>query len=164
MSASTTASEPPTHIIQAAVKAGRKSPCCKSKRGAVVFFGDTLISTGYNSQPGSFICQGSKTCRENCAKLCVHAETRALKNALAFMAREKLSGFDMLHIKIEGGEGVAGGPPSCWQCSRELIDSGLNGMWLWEITERGPKWKYYPISEFHRLTLDNCDITYLRIR
>ncbi len=39
----------------------------------------------------------------------------------------------LLHVKIdEAGRVVAGGPPSCWQCSREVAEVRLGYVWLLE--------------------------------
>jgi hypothetical protein len=69
----------------------------------------------------------------------------------------KMSDVSMLHVKIDPmtSKVVAGGPPSCWQCSRMLLDSQIRGIWLYETIGVG-EWKFYPPDEFHRETLYNC--------
>lgn len=142
--------KPPTNVIDAAVRVAAFSPCAKSKRGAVVFYRpeqktepDRLLvetwgsihASGFNGLPGRIQCDGSAECRRDCGKRCVHAEARAVRE-LGGSARhlgEKISALDIVHVKI-GAAGTleAGGGPSCWQCSREILDAGLGGVWLFE--------------------------------
>jgi deoxycytidylate deaminase len=87
----------------------------------------------------------------SCSKRCVHAEMRAI--------RTNARGADVVHVKIdEHGELVAGGGPSCWQCSREILDAGCKGAWLYEQSQPGDCWRYYTAADFHRTTMLACDI------
>lgn len=99
-----------------------------------------VISTGRNCQPAPFVCDGgSPRCREVCGKRCVHAERRALDGMLSMLGgfvpqvdREP-SDLDLVHVKLgTDGRVIAGGGPSCWQCSREILDVGIGGVWLYE--------------------------------
>jgi hypothetical protein len=129
-----TRSTPPDFAIRAAVEAGKRSPCAKSKRGAAVFNPEDpdpfVFGVGWNAQPEPFACTGSEACRASCGKLCVHAEARAIRglgSAIALARR-----LELVHAKVVDGGLVGGGGPSCWQCSREVLDVGLAGVWLYE--------------------------------
>jgi hypothetical protein len=66
---------------------------------------------------------------------------------------------ELLHIKT-GEEGLPepSGQPSCWQCSRMVLEAGLAGVWL--LHAEG--WRRYTPEEFHRLTLDNNNLPWRR--
>lgn len=137
-----------------AVHAASRSRCAKSQRGVVIWLpGDRHpLSDGTNHQPSPHKCDGSDACRSNCAKLCVHAEADALVNMpdFEFLARDH--GFHMLHVKVVDGRPVPSGPPSCWQCSRLILDTkAISTMWL--LHAEGLR--SYSTAEFHRLTLEH---------
>lgn len=156
--------------LQAAVEAGNKSPCVKSKRGVIIFrsrphpfygFGpypDPLAS-GFNTPPPGFTCDGSEACRRDCGKVCVHAEAHAI--LAAGRGGVDIHEAEMLHVKVVDGVAVPSGPPSCWQCSRDILFSGLSGMWLYEQDSAGgpvPILRRYGAVEFHEATLRNCGL------
>lgn len=158
---------PPRSAIDAAIAAARQSPCSKSKRGAAVFHPatTTVFGVGFNGQPGVFACTGSELCRQNCGKLCVHAESRALRHANAKHWTGDLFGLEMLHVKVVDGMLVPSGSPSCWQCSREVVDSRLSAMWLYlsvpstsDMVPPSDEWRRYTAADFHQQTLTNCGI------
>lgn len=141
--------------LSIAVSIGTSSPCEKSKRGVVIWRpGDSeSFMGGYNHPPSPFKCDGSEACRASCGKVCVHAEAHALLGA-----KKSVRGMDMLHVKVVDGEAVASGPPSCWQCSRLMLEAGVAGMWL--LHEDGLR--RYDIEEFHALTLQHCGLPVIR--
>lgn len=139
-----------------AVETARKSPCAKSKRGVVVFGACVeFVAAGFNGPPPGFACDGSDACREACAKLCLHAEQRALSEAASLHGLT-----DLLHVKVVNGESVPSGPPSCWQCSRAILDSDVQRVWL--LHEDGPR--CYSPDEFHELTLRHCGLPVIRAK
>lgn len=154
--------EPPPHIIAKAIAVGAASPCAKSKRGVAIFYtvNSGLVSEGTNHPPRPFVCSGDQVCRAACGKLCVHAEAAALLNWSSGLSRSlrSVDSFDMVHVKVVEGELVASGPPSCWQCSRLILEAGIKGMWLFH--EDG--WCRYEAEEFHQLTLEHCDLPVTR--
>jgi hypothetical protein len=141
--------QPPQSMIDIAIDTARRSPCAKSKRGVVVYAPTTTIEegrkvgTGYNSMPIG-TCDGSDACRAACNKRCVHAEDRAIRDALVDVSSRrlipraatefygKLCGHEAIHVKIVDGQLVGGGGPSCWQCSRLVVDVALDAFWLYE--------------------------------
>ena len=143
----------------------RMSPCKKSKRGVLVFNRRGPLGGGFNGPPPGFICDGSQECRAACPKVCNHAEARALLEALSFARRSPtepldivLHGAELLHIKVVDGEPVPSGPPSCWQCSRLILDCGISKVWL----VHADGLKIYTADEFHEATLRECGLPVIR--
>jgi len=136
---------------EAAIAAATGSTCSKSRRGAVLFLGDLLIREAANGPPPGFLCDGSEICRGSCNKVAVHAEERLLINQCPVPS----SDYDLIHAKVDV-EGLLciSGPPSCWQCSRAILDAGIARVWLYH--ESG--WTWYGATAFHRLTLEHCDL------
>lgn len=184
--------EPPSIFVQTAIGYANQSPCQKSQRGAVIYehkesnvyiIGDDRpIGRGYNGLPSIQQCDGSEACRRDCGKICVHAESRAIRNALTSprcFARSvlyqtpggtrisPLINHRLIHVKTVDGDLVAGGQPSCWQCSKDILDCGLDGVWLFELDDAHPTsaamsgkgtWRYYTARHFHEVTLQNIPL------
>lgn len=128
------------NMIEQAVCQARLSTCAKSRRGAVVFDREFVVQGwGHNGPPersndyvpDTFRCRNSDLCRASCSKVAVHAEVRALRTVEYCFGTSSL---DLLHAKVdECGELVAGGPPSCVLCSKEILDYGIiEYVWLFE--------------------------------
>jgi deoxycytidylate deaminase len=139
-------------VIDTAIEAAKRSTCRKSQRGVVIFRPASSLLPKYrgcNHPPPPFTCDGSAACREHCNKLCVHAEVDALKE---FRCYDRSGWWDLLHAKVVDGTIVPSGPPSCWQCSREIVDDdSITHVWL--LHEDG--WRRYSTVEFHKLTLQH---------
>lgn len=133
---------PPFNVILDAVRASKLSPC-RSKRGAVVFRGDTVFTSGCNHQVPPLTCDGSDACKATCRQTAVHAEQVALNGTGAHVR-----GCDLLHVKTVDGQLVPSGPPSCVQCSKLAALSGIAGVWLYHAEG----WKRYHVNEFHELS------------
>lgn len=170
---------PPDWVIEQARKAALKSPCLKSRRGVALFdpalearrVAGTIGSleremivpaVGFNGPPDDerFVCTGTAECRRDCAKLCLHAEDRAIRAA----GDVWFSRLDLVHVKVVDGKVVPGGGPSCWQCSRVVVEVGLHGVWLlmtigqnYNLDLAG-QWRFYTAVEFHRETLRACGL------
>lgn len=141
-------------VLQEAASNAGLSPCVKSKRGVVIFDQKTVYGYGYNHPPKGFTCDGSEECRANCGKICVHAEQDALIKAGAYCSE-----LEMLHVKLdEQGYAVAGGPPSCPDCSKLILDAGIKTMWLYELRDGEPTLVPYTAKDFHLETLKNCGL------
>lgn len=143
---------PPKYVVEAAIRVAKQSPCQKSKRGAAIWTEGAMIASGNNHPPGEFKCAGDSSCRNSCNKVAVHAEAAAIVRAAAIGV--SIHGLEMLHVKVVDEELVPSGPPSCWQCSRLILESGISNMWLYH--EDG--WRQYSASEFHLLTLEHCEL------
>ena len=132
--------QPPQSMIDAAIGEATRSPCAKSQRGVVLYRlvqyegrgGHAyFIGSGHNGPPDDGACDGSAACREFCGRRCVHAEVRAIRAAI-WLRGDGVSDLEAIHVKVADGKLAAGGGPSCWQCSREVLDVGLAGFWLYE--------------------------------
>lgn len=135
--------KPPAFVLDQIERMAGCSPCAKSKRAAIVYDPVTRKQwgCGYNTLPKPMACDGSEACRRDCAKICLHAESMAIQAALVHHTAAngagpdgvgQLAGLEMLHVKVVDGQVVPGGPPSCWQCSREILEHELAGFWLYE--------------------------------
>jgi deoxycytidylate deaminase len=130
---------PPVQAIAKAVEMAMQSPCAKSRRGAVVFDPSmgSLISGGWNAPPSGRECDGSKACRESCARRCLHAEATALRWVYLLAMRGDRSEvaavkrLELVHVKVVDGL-VAGGGPSCASCSMDILNSGIAAVWLFQ--------------------------------
>lgn len=130
-----------------AIQTALHAECHKSKRGVVIKGINTYWAN--NGPPQGFICTGNERCRLHCSKVAVHAEERAILKAGLFTR-----GAEMIHIKVVDEEAVPSLLPSCWQCSRMIVESGISGMWLFH----SEGWFRYTAEEFHRETLRNCNM------
>lgn len=135
--------EPPQRFIDTAVELSTMSPC-RSKRGVVIFRENLRIASGYNFKPRGFDCDGTEACKATCRAEAVHAEQMALLKA-GLHAQQ----CDLLHVKSVGGQLVPSGGPSCVQCSKLALASGIAGVWLFH----SDGWRRYEIAEFHQLSL-----------
>lgn len=126
--------KPPDKAVEHALDAARQSPCAKSKRGVSAYIFDTardgrLFSKAFFNGPAAGFCDASDFCKASCSKRCVHAEMRAVRS----LTCPEL--FCLVHVKVdENGKLLAGHGPSCWQCSREILDAKIEGVWLYEQT------------------------------
>jgi deoxycytidylate deaminase len=138
--------------LEQAVKAAKNSTC-KSQRGIVIWNRKHgLMTSGWNALPKPFKCDSSEACRANCAKTAVHAEQAAI---LAFdYINISIKDCEMIHVKIVEGKAVVSEKPSCWQCSKLILQAGLKSMWLYQ--KEG--FVEYSAEEFHRQTLINCGL------
>lgn len=110
--------------LELAVEFAVNSPC-RSKRAAILW-GDGFTHLAVNGPPHPFICDGSLECKANCRETAVHAEQAAL---LMATPEERRRG-TMLHVKVVNGKAVPSGPPSCIQCSKLILESGVQTMYL----------------------------------
>jgi deoxycytidylate deaminase len=135
--------EPPKHIVDLACDVSGWSPC-RSKRGVVIFSEGKFISHGYNYKPRGFDCDGSVTCKATCRREAVHAEQQALLSA-----GTRAHASELLHVKTVDGALVPSGGPSCVECSKLILITGLAWVWLYHADG----WQRYDAAEFHRLSL-----------
>lgn len=143
-------------MIERAREEALRSPCAKSNRGVVIFqprslIGPRLHGAGFNGPPEPFTCDGSDACRRDCNKVAVHAERRALDEDLMIELTD-LS-LELVHVKVVNGAVVPGGPPSCWQCSRDIVEAKLAGVWLFETIEPA-----CPSDQCAMCTGESCNI------
>ena len=122
--------------VGAAAVAAAGSLCLRARCGAVVVAEGEVIGAGHNSPPGDCpiaVCRkdslpesfrSDRTC-------CVHAEGRAIADALA-RAPRRLPGSTMYFARLGADGGVEpAGEPYCTICSKAALDSGLAEFVLW---------------------------------
>lgn len=148
--------KPPEWVVERAIAAARRSPCAKSRRGAILwdprFPKAPAIAEGFNGPPMGD-CTRDDVCREVCGRVCAHAEARALYGSKGPASPTAPRYLDLLHVKVDdAGDLVAGGPPSCLPCARTILDVGcVDGMWLYE-SAGGPVWNRYSAAVFYVLS------------
>lgn len=149
-------SSPPGWLVTTALEMARRSPC-RSQRGVVIYdpTTGTYRGAGYNGPPAPFECPGRDHCRGFCGQLAVHAEMRALRSVSGASVA-----LDLVHVeRAPDGRVVACSGPSCWQCSREIVDVGfVAGVWLYQVASSGAAWCRYSAVEFHGATLKSCGL------
>jgi len=143
-------SQPHAGVIQQAISASLKSPC-RSKRGVAIWKrGARLaVSTGWNALPIG-VCDGSATCKNTCGRVAIHAEQRAILSTSALYAD-----YAMLHVKTIDGSLVPSGEPSCIECAKLIVASGIGGMYLYHADG----WRLYDVADFYYRSLAHHGIT-----
>ncbi len=171
--------------VDIALREAARSPC-RSKRGVVIYTTAVVLGSpdetffalgsGHNGPPAPFSCPGREHCAGNCGQRSVHAEVRALRKVPKGnnMATALGSEVELVHVELAvptvdptappSGTPAVGvkpcGGPSCWQCSREILDAEIVD-WVWLFEGGGPMWtdpawrRYSPV-EFHEATLRRC--------
>jgi len=117
------------HILLAAMFA-KQSKCLRSRCGSVIVNNGEVIGRGWNSPPGDIkparcikdlLPAGFKSDRH----CCVHAEQRAIKDALE-RNPGRVKGARLYFIRLDDqGTIKRSGKPYCTQCSKEALDNGL---------------------------------------
>jgi deoxycytidylate deaminase len=118
-------------VREAARVAGNAS-CTRSKCGAIIVNGGKIIGTGFNSPPGEIEeqrrCKNSKADYDSKVTdktCCVHAEQRAIMNALRNNSG-KILGSRLYFVRLDGdGEISFAGKPYCTICSKMALDVGI---------------------------------------
>jgi deoxycytidylate deaminase len=155
---------PPDYVISHSLSVAALSTCQKSQRGVSIYERATskIWGAGCNRPPRTRQCDGSRDCRLSCAKRCLHAEDNAIGTLGVLeelLGHRKWKDFDLVHVKSVDGKLVAGGGPSCWQCSRRILELDLGNVWLYETAFNSePIWRCYPADEFDRLTRIACAV------
>lgn len=119
-------------FLEQAAREARKSGCRKSQRGAVIADEvGNIVGRGYNMPTICGKCCMRQDIRDNgqaerCAA--IHAEQMAVLDA--FSRRESLRGLTLYHIKVQDGQMIPSGHPSCTVCSRIIAFTGVKVV-LW---------------------------------
>lgn len=140
--------EPKKTLIEIAMRMAGASGCQKSNRGAALWEPLHRLYFQGTNHPAHGICRGDEACRAACSRICVHAEQAVLLACASYRASLSRQS-EMLHVKTVNGVLVPSGPPSCIECSKLMLASGVGFMWLFH--EAG--WRHYTMSEFHTQTL-----------
>lgn len=134
--------------MKLAAVAAKNALCLKAKCGTVIFSSDIkLIGTGYNAPPQDDLSK--RRCDEDAC--CVHAEWRAIADALAHHPKA-IKGALLYFTRVDWvGNILPSGKPYCTVCSRLALDTAVSYFYLWHeegITE-------YKTDEYHVLSCQN---------
>ena len=124
--------------MERAAEVALSATCKRSRCGSVIVKDGEIIGEGFNSPPRELEQQrrceneknqyDSKVTDKTC---CVHAEERAIFNALKKQP-EKIVGADLYFIRLdEKGEKQFSGKPYCTLCSKLALDGGVRKFFLW---------------------------------
>jgi len=142
--------------IKKAAEEAKKALCSRAKCGTVIIKNGKIIGRGYNAPP--LDREENRTCKiefipgkpkydKTC---CMHAEWRAIMNALRSNPRE-LKGARLYFTRVdENGKIEKSGQPYCTVCSRMALDVGIDRFVLWH--EEGIR--EYPTDEYNRLSYE----------
>jgi hypothetical protein len=156
-------SVPPRIAIDSAIAAANEGSCGKSRRGVSAYREagyPYVVARGHNAPPPGFACDGSDACKAACAKVCIHAEQAVLDQE--FFGPRFAEPVYLVHVKTVDGKLVAGGGPSCWQCSRAIRAAKNRVAGIWLYLEDGLRWRLYEPDEFHEQTLIACGLPVIR--
>ncbi len=141
------------------VRIAQRASCQRRKCGSVIVKNDVIIGSGYNSPP--LDDEAHRRCDVPVDKLakyptdktcCVHAEQRAMFDALR-RHPEEIIGASLYFASInEQGEMLYSGYPYCTQCSKLALDLGLSYFGLWH--EDGIK--MYDTTHYHELSWESA--------
>lgn len=117
--------------IQEAVALARQAGCSDAHCGAVIVKDGEIIGRGFNSPPmgaSTNRCHIPKTdyhTRVTDKTCCIHAEVRAIHDALRHSS-DKLLGSDLYFVRVDGAGGPKySGAPYCTLCSKLVLDAGI---------------------------------------
>jgi len=135
------------------IRIAQQSTCERSKCGSIIISEDgLLLGMGYNSQPCNEVgkCfkdtlplnfKSDKTC-------CVHAEQRAIIDALKIYSKE-IVGSTLFFIRLdENDKPKKSGDPYCTICSKLALDVGIKEFVLW----RDEGWIAYDTAYYNKLS------------
>ena len=122
-----------------AEKVAQDGLCARAKCGAVIVSRDgQLIGRGYNAPPRDDLANAK--CRAEFDRTkkskyditcCVHAEWRAIADALATHSDE-IAGSSLYYVRLgDDGKLRHSGEPFCTVCSRLALDHGIAKFGLW---------------------------------
>jgi deoxycytidylate deaminase len=138
-----------------AAKEAQKAACKKALCGSIVVLKGKVVGRGFNSPAGkdeeSRSCDSEYSLEQKKPKsdrtCCVHAEWRAIMNALK--NHGDISGGILYFTRVdEDGNIQKSGEPYCTVCSRLALDAGLIGFSLWHDSGI----KIYDTKEYNRLS------------
>lgn len=144
-------------IIDAAISQAKRSVCQNSQRGATAFNQEGILGVGKNGPPVVPQRRGElprtiscipPICWKDCRDYAVHAEERALLDAL--LNKKELVGASIFHIKVKNGLVVPSDNLSCLRCSAKVLELGLKEFILFQTQG----YLAYEAYEFHCATID----------
>lgn len=121
------------------IEIARNSTCLRSKCGTVIVKNGEIIGRGFNSPPGDLESQRRCLIKKNEYDLkvtdktcCVHAEQRAIADALDRYNKEKLIDSTLYFARLDLEDNfLYAGDPYCTICSKFVLDAGIAEFALW---------------------------------
>lgn len=136
-------------------KVAEKALCLKAKCGTVIVKDGKIIGEGYNAPP--LDRESNRTCLntydfsgkpEFDRTCCMHAEWRAILDALRRNPKE-IIGSKLYFTRVDSGGAIKkSGEPYCTVCSRFALDCGVSEFILWQ--EKGMA--SYPTGEYNKVS------------
>ena len=121
-----------------AAQVALEATCKRAKCGSVIVNHGEIIGMGYNSPPGNL--ESQRRCLEDKVSLhpkvtdktcCIHAEDRAISDALR-RKPSKITSARLYFTRIdEEGQILKSGKPYCTMCSKRALDVGIKEFALW---------------------------------
>ena len=144
-------------FIDEAARFALDSGCERKKCGSIIVSDGKIIGKGFNSPPGNLDSQRRCSCPKDSyhkkvsdKSCCVHAEQRAIMDALKH-APEKITGSRLYFVRLdEHNQKTPSGEPWCTICSKMSLDSGVKEFVLWH--ENGIV--VYDTDEYNRLSFE----------
>ena len=125
-------------FMNEALEEAKKSTCSRKKCGSVIVKNNEVIGRGFNSPPNNL--ESQRRCKLNKEDYhkkvtdktcCVHAEQRAIIDALAKNS-EKIKDSILYFIRLdEEGKKAFSKEPYCTICSKMALDVGIKYFVLW---------------------------------
>jgi deoxycytidylate deaminase len=117
--------------IAEAGKEAKKSLCLRSKCGTKIVKNNIVLGSGHNSPPRNkklevclkdFLPEDFKSDRT----CCIHAEQRAIVDALHRYIKKEIDGSTLYFARINGDKHIVpAGKPYCTICSKFALDNGI---------------------------------------
>jgi dCMP deaminase len=119
----------------------KKSTCLRRKCGSIIVKDNIVIGQGFNSPAGNLESQRRCTCNKDQLHrkitdktCCIHAEQRAIYDALTHNA-DKIKGSRIYLNAVDESEiTIRAGKPYCTICSKSALDVGIKEFVLWHET------------------------------
>ena len=124
------------NFMNAAAELALKAECDDAKCGTVIVKNNKVIGYGCNSPPNGSKkrCHIKKSAYHNRVTdktFCIHAEQRAILDALQRNA-DKVAGSRLYFIRVsDTGDILKAGKPFCTICSKYALDAGIKEFVLW---------------------------------
>ncbi|MEI7718274.1 MAG: hypothetical protein WCI72_00270 [archaeon] len=125
-------------FIQQTALVASNSTCDRSHCGSLIVSNEEITGVGFNSPPANLETQRRCSCNKDSyhkkvtdKTCCVHAEQRAIMDALK-RNPDKISGSRLYFVRLgEGGKQKQSGNPYCTMCSKMALDVGIAEFVLW---------------------------------
>jgi deoxycytidylate deaminase len=147
-------------IMKCVVDVAKISTCKRSKCGSIIVATDesTVIGQGYNSMPcnerGECFKDGLPLNFKSDKTCCVHAEQRAIMDALENKWKYPIYGSSLFFIRLDENDNpMHAGEPYCTICSKMALDVGISKFYLWH--KEG--WVGYDTKEYNELSFKHAN-------